>query len=153
MMESKVSFFLGANTPAGFYSLYDQLLEPDAARRVYLLKGGPGCGKSSLMRRAAQALESGGEPVEYIECSGDPNSLDAVIFPRLRAAIVDATAPHGGVKKSTPAARVWTRGGAVRLRVGPQIPCPPKRHTGTGCIRPGRRCAAAGRRPTEGPAR
>lgn len=108
-MESKVSFFLGANTPAGFYSLYDQLLAPDTARRVYLLKGGPGCGKSSLMRRVARALESGGEPVEYILCSGDPDSLDAVIFPNLGAAIVDATAPHGGVPKSTLLARVRTR--------------------------------------------
>lgn len=102
-MESKVSFFLGANTPSGFYSLYDQMLEPGTARRIYLLKGGPGCGKSSLMCRVAQALEAGGEQVEYIFCSGDPNSLDAVIFPRLRSAVVDATAPHAGVQKSTAA--------------------------------------------------
>ena len=100
-MESKVSFFLGANTPSGFYSLYDQMLEPDTARRIYLLKGGPGCGKSSLMRRVAQALEAGGEQVEYIFCSGDPNSLDAVIFPRLCSAVVDATAPHAEVQKPT----------------------------------------------------
>ena len=93
-MEPKVTFFLGANTPSGFYSLYDQLLDPDEARRLYLLKGGAGCGKSSLMKRAAAALEEAGEPVEYIRCSGDPDSLDAVIFPRLHAAIVDATAPH-----------------------------------------------------------
>lgn len=93
-MEPKVSFFLGANTPSGFYSLYDQLIDPDEARRVYLLKGGPGCGKSSLMRRVAAALEEAGEAAEYIQCSGDPGSLDAVVFPRLGAAIVDATAPH-----------------------------------------------------------
>lgn len=93
-MEPKVTFFLGANTPSGFYSLYDQLLDPDEARRLYLLKGGAGCGKSSLMKRAAAALEEAGEPVEYIRCSGDPDSLDAVIFPHLHAAIVDATAPH-----------------------------------------------------------
>lgn len=93
-MEPKVTFFLGANSPSGFYSLYDQMLDPDTARRVFLLKGGAGCGKSSLMKRAAAALEDVGEDVEYIRCSGDPDSLDAVIFPRLKAAIVDATAPH-----------------------------------------------------------
>ena len=93
-MEPKVTFFLGANSPSGFYSLYDQMLDPDTARRVFLLKGGAGCGKSSLMKRAAAALEDMGENVEYIRCSGDPDSLDAVIFPRLKAAIVDATAPH-----------------------------------------------------------
>lgn len=93
-MEPKVTFFLGANTPSGFYSLYDQMLPAQDARRIFLLKGGAGCGKSSLMKRAAAALEEAGETVEYIRCSGDPDSLDAVIFPRLKAAIVDATAPH-----------------------------------------------------------
>lgn len=93
-MEPKVTFFLGANTPSGFYSLYDQMLDPHEARRVFLLKGGAGCGKSSLMKRVAAALEERGQSVEYIRCSGDPDSLDAVIFPQLKAAIVDATAPH-----------------------------------------------------------
>ena len=86
--EAKVCFYLGANSPTGFYSLYDQLLEPEQAETIYILKGGPGCGKSSLMRRVAQA-------VEYIACSGDPDSLDAVVFPALNTAIVDGTAPHG----------------------------------------------------------
>lgn len=93
-MDTKVTFFLGANSPSGFYSLYDQMLDPAQARRVFLLKGGAGCGKSSLMRRVAQTLEEAGEPVEYIRCSGDPDSLDAVIFSGLNSAIVDATAPH-----------------------------------------------------------
>ena len=93
-MEQKVTFFLGANTPSGFYSLYDQMLDPAEARRVFLLKGGAGCGKSSLMKRVAASLEEAGQSVEYIRCSGDPDSLDAVIFPQLKAAIVDATAPH-----------------------------------------------------------
>ena len=93
-MDQKVTFFLGANSPSGFYSLYDQMLPPAQARRVFLLKGGAGCGKSSLMRRVGAALEEAGEKAEYIVCSGDPDSLDAVIFPDLGAAIVDATAPH-----------------------------------------------------------
>ncbi len=98
-MDKKVTFFLGANSPSGFYSLYDQMLPPAEARRVFLLKGGAGCGKSSLMRRVGAALEEAGEKAEYIVCSGDPGSLDAVIFPDLKAAIVDATAPHGAAPK------------------------------------------------------
>ena len=93
-MEPKVTFFLGANAPSGFYSLYDELLPPREARRVFLLKGGAGCGKSSLMKQVSGALEAEGERVEYIRCSGDPDSLDAVLFPGLGAALVDATAPH-----------------------------------------------------------
>lgn len=90
----KVRFFLGANSPQGFYSLYDQLINPAQANAIYILKGGAGCGKSSLMRRIAQKAEDIGEQVEYIHCSGDPDSLDAVIFPTYKTAIVDGTAPH-----------------------------------------------------------
>ena len=68
--EAKVCFYLGANSPTGFYSLYDQLLEPEQAETIYILKGGPGCGKSSLMRWVAQAMEEKGASVEYIACSG-----------------------------------------------------------------------------------
>ena len=93
-MQPNVTFFLGANAPTGFYSLYDQLPNAHDAQRLFLLKGGAGCGKSTLMGKVAQRLEEVGESVEYIRCSGDPGSLDAVIFPRLSAAIVDATAPH-----------------------------------------------------------
>lgn len=90
----KVRFFLGANSPHGFYSLYDQLIDPAQANAIYILKGGAGCGKSSLMRRIAEKAEDIGEQVEYIHCSGDPDSLDAVIFPTYKTAIVDGTAPH-----------------------------------------------------------
>ncbi len=90
----QVRFYLGANSPAGFYSLYDQLIDPDAARDILILKGGPGCGKSSLMRKVGRAAEERGLDVEYIQCSGDPDSLDAVVIPAIGAAVVDGTAPH-----------------------------------------------------------
>lgn len=90
----KIQYFLGANSPKGFYSLYDQLIDIESARAVYILKGGPGCGKSTLMRCVGRILEENGEKAEYILCSGDPDSLDAVIFPDRKTAIVDGTAPH-----------------------------------------------------------
>ena len=90
----KIQYFLGANAPTGFYSLYDQLLPPERARAVYILKGGPGCGKSTLMRRVAGWAEETGLETEYILCSGDPDSLDALVLPGLGAALVDGTAPH-----------------------------------------------------------
>ena len=92
--EPKVCFYLGANSPSGFHSLYDQLIDPEEAQRIYILKGGPGCGKSSLMRRVGEAMEDLGLDVEYIACSGDPDSLDAVVIPALKTALVDGTAPH-----------------------------------------------------------
>lgn len=96
MAQPKVCYFLGANSPTGFYSLYDQLIDPAAAEDIFILKGGAGCGKSSLMRKVARAMEDKGLAVEYIQCSGDPESLDGVVIPALKTAIVDGTAPHVG---------------------------------------------------------
>ena len=87
-------FFLGANSAEGFYALYDQLLDA----RLYdliILKGTPGCGKSTFMRRVAAAMEERGLESVYIHYLGDPDSLDGVIFPAIGTAIVDGTAPHG----------------------------------------------------------
>ncbi len=89
-----IQYFLGANSPRGFYSLYDQLIPLEHARAVYILKGGPGCGKSTLMKKVAQRAQELGLPVECILCSGDPASLDAVVLPSLQVALVDGTAPH-----------------------------------------------------------
>ena len=91
---SNVRYFLGGNTPSGFHSLYHELSHPERMRALYILKGGPGCGKSSLMRRVARHARAAGLDTEEIPCSGDPDSLDAVILPALGAAIVDGTAPH-----------------------------------------------------------
>ena len=89
-----VSFFLGANSEEGFFSLYDQMLN-GRFDDLLILKGGPGCGKSTFMRRVGAAMERSGERVVYINCSGDPDSLDGAIFPDRNAAIVDGTSPHG----------------------------------------------------------
>ena len=92
--EDKIRYFLGANSPQGFYSLYDQLIDPKLANAIYILKGGPGCGKSTLMRRIGARAEELGEQVEYIQCSGDPDSLDGIVLHGAKTAIVDGTAPH-----------------------------------------------------------
>lgn len=92
--EPKVRYYLGANSPGGFYSLYDQLQDPGEAEELLILKGGAGCGKSTLMGQVAARAEEKGLRVEYIRCSGDPDSLDAIILPDRHAAIVDGTAPH-----------------------------------------------------------
>lgn len=93
-MTTVPTYFLGANSPGGFYSLYSELISPKSAKAIYLLKGGAGCGKSTLMRTVAQAAQAAGLETELILCSGDPDSLDAVLFPELGVAIADATAPH-----------------------------------------------------------
>ena len=88
------SFFLGANSSRGFCSFYDDLINPADAKAVYILKGCPGCGKSTLMKKVAASAEENGYDVEYIHCSSDPASLDGIIIPKLQKAIVDGTSPH-----------------------------------------------------------
>jgi Cdc6-like AAA superfamily ATPase len=98
MPEQKAyRFFLGANSPDGFYSFYDQLIDLETAKEVYIIKGGPGTGKSSFMRRASKYLTEAGITAEYINCSADPNSLDGIVFPDISLAFVDGTAPHAAV--------------------------------------------------------
>ena len=60
-MEQKNSrqFFLGANTGAGFVSLYSAFAAPEDGAFVWYIKGGPGNGKSTLMRRAAERASNG----------------------------------------------------------------------------------------------
>lgn len=89
-----IQYFLGGNTPSGFYSLYHQLSDPERFRALYIIKSGPGSGKSTLMRRVERHAQAAGLETEEVLCSGDPDSLDAVMIPALGAAVVDGTAPH-----------------------------------------------------------
>lgn len=91
---SQIQYFLGGNTPSGFYSLYHELSDPHRFQALYILKGGAGCGKSTLMKRVARHAQAAGLDTVAIPCSGDPGSLDGVIVPKLAAAVVDGTAPH-----------------------------------------------------------
>ncbi|MCL2843209.1 MAG: hypothetical protein FWE28_07050 [Oscillospiraceae bacterium] len=93
-MSKTTHFFLGANAPTGFYSLYDQLADPVTDERLYIVKGGSGCGKSSFMKAIAKGLTDAGLDVEHIHCSADPDSIDAIYIPAHKTAYVDGTAPH-----------------------------------------------------------
>ena len=87
-------YFPGGNTASGFCSRFgDVLPEPERKRMIYL-KGGPGVGKSSLMKRAAERWEAAGERVDFFHCSSDPGSLDAIAVPERGFAVMDGTAPH-----------------------------------------------------------
>lgn len=86
-------FFLGANSGVGFRSFYDEFCCGDGDF-LYLIKAGPGGGKSGFMRKIGEKAEECGFDVEYILCSGDPDSLDGVYIPKLGLGFSDATAPH-----------------------------------------------------------
>lgn len=80
--------------PEGFISCFDHLIPEPKLRRLLILKGGPGVGKSTFMRRMHALLSSQDEETTLYFCSGDPDSLDAVAAPEAGVLILDGTAPH-----------------------------------------------------------
>lgn len=86
-------FFAAVNSGVGFVSFYGEIFGHANILRRYLIKGGPGTGKSTLMRRIADEAEGRGMRVEYYRCSSDPSSLDGIIINGC-VAVIDSTAPH-----------------------------------------------------------
>jgi hypothetical protein len=86
-------YFASANTSGGFKSYFDTVFSHDSLERLFVIKGGPGSGKSTLMKRAVSYFLSLGVDTEAFLCSADPESLDGVIFGS-KVAIVDGTSPH-----------------------------------------------------------
>ena len=50
-------FFLGANSGRGFQSLFERFCAPEDHYDLVVLKGGPGVGKSTMMRKIGEAME------------------------------------------------------------------------------------------------
>lgn len=86
------SYFPGSNTCRGFHGYFEEILPREETQRACIIKGGPGVGKSTLMKRVGAAWEKQGRQVEYYWCSGDPDSLDAVAADGRM--LMDGTAPH-----------------------------------------------------------
>ena len=88
-------FFAASNTSRGFVSYFAENFR-ERADRCYIIKGGPGTGKSRLMSEMADAFCDSGGDVEYYFCSSDPTSLDGLFVKcdGYSVAVVDGTAPH-----------------------------------------------------------
>ena len=91
--ERTRAFFAAANSGEGFKSFYREIFSPEKLLRRYLIKGGAGSGKSTLMRRVAEYASEHGHRVEYYYCSSDYTSLDGIVIDG-RVSLVDSTAPH-----------------------------------------------------------
>ena len=87
----KKEYFAAMNSYRGFRSYYRDSFSTE---RRYIIKGGPGCGKSTLMRRLADEAERRGLETELYYCSSDTNSLDGIVIKELGVAVFDGTAPH-----------------------------------------------------------
>ncbi len=87
-----VERFFGAATCRGPVD-YIQNLTAGLERRFFI-KGRPGTGKSTLLKKLAAAAREGGFFTEIYRCSLDPNSYDMVVVRGLGLCVFDSTAPH-----------------------------------------------------------
>ncbi len=94
MSENIYHFFMSAATPSGFVTNFSELTDETRYQKAYLIKGGPGSGKSTLIKKAATVMGKKQGAVELIHCSADVSSMDAAVFHHSKTTILDATAPH-----------------------------------------------------------
>ncbi len=87
-------YFPGSNTPLGFYSYFSHILPKEQIKNCVILKGGPGTGKSTLMKKVFHLLNSRGLSCNLLHCSSDPDSLDAICAPEIGFIMLDGTSPH-----------------------------------------------------------
>ena len=88
------NYFAASNSSEGFVNYFPQVFSRENCSRVYIIKGGPGTGKSRFMRDVAKEAESRGLAVKYYYCSSDADSLDGIIIDKMRVGLLDGTAPH-----------------------------------------------------------
>ncbi len=91
-MQKTVHRFLGAATPSGTVDCIPQLTA-DLSKRIFI-KGRPGSGKSTFMKKIARAAEQQKFETEVYHCSFNPESIDMVIVRELGFALFDSNAPH-----------------------------------------------------------
>lgn len=89
-----MKFFLASNSAQGFISEFKNCYEPKDNWYAYIIKGGPGTGKSSFMKKLIKKAREKGFEVLEIYCASDPSSLDGVLIPKLKTAVLDGTSPH-----------------------------------------------------------
>ncbi len=114
MKENIINFFPGANTCQGFFSFFKFL--PWKTEQVYIIKGGPGTGKSTFMKKIGEDFVKMGFDIEKHWCASDPESLDGLRIPSFSTAFLDGTAPHtvdpvypGAVEEIINFGRFWDK--------------------------------------------
>ena len=92
-MAKVFRYFLGANSPQGYISRFDQLGEAGDWRR-WVVTGGSAQGRAALIAQAQKRLVPRCAEVEEIRSTGDPKRVEGLILPEHRIAIADGGPPH-----------------------------------------------------------
>jgi len=115
----------GNNTPYGFFSYYQYILGQREASKIVCIKGGPGVGKSTFMKKIAEEFLEKGEDIDFMHCSSDPDSLDGIVLKNKKIAFIDATSPHvvdpispGAVDSIVHLGEFWNEAGIRANKIG-----------------------------------
>lgn len=84
--------FLGAATHLGSVDVVQEITQ-EIPRRIFI-KGRPGTGKSTLLKKIRAAANQAGWDTEEYRCAFDPHSADMVVIRNLGVCLFDSTAPH-----------------------------------------------------------
>jgi len=90
--RASTRLFASAISPEGLVHHLDSLVS--GVRRVYLVLGTPGTGRTTLIRKVAEKAESRGHMVEYYHCALDPSKIDHAAIPELGVMLVNCAWPH-----------------------------------------------------------
>lgn len=83
---------MGSLTPLGAKDTLKSISK-NLKSRLYI-KGLPGSGKSSFMKKFGEEAKQHGLDIRFIWCGLDANSVDGIVIPELQLCLVDATSPH-----------------------------------------------------------
>ena len=90
-MNITPDYFASSNSMTGFYSYFDTIYNPRKLEKIYIIKGGPGTGKSSMIKAVKSKLKN--RNCEMFLCSSDTHSYDGILIDN-KIAVIDGTSPH-----------------------------------------------------------
>ena len=94
-MNNRKCYFAAANGFGGFKSNFTSVFSSKLLDKLFVIKGGPGTGKSTLMRRIEENYRDKMD-TSTILCSSDTASVDGILIRHngVTLGMVDGTSPH-----------------------------------------------------------
>ncbi|MGI5901850.1 MAG: hypothetical protein ACOX7U_05180 [Desulfitobacteriia bacterium] len=80
-------YFVEAFTPSGYISMLQELFEE--LKYIYIITGGPGSGKATMIKLIGVQLLDRGYDVDYIRSLREPDSVAGLYLPKQRLGLID----------------------------------------------------------------